>query len=321
MDDCGVLGANKMAYITRIVLGIFNVITSFTATTGNLLIICVILYYKPLRRRSNYLILCLAVTDLAVGILLQPMASAQIINEKAGNDCYLAYAVTYAGAMLCGASSWTLALISYDRYLRLVKLQNYTNYMSERKLYMMIAFCWLYPVLLGFLMFTDATIDIYYGILVFSANVNIVIIAVCYRSSWRFIREKSKILPREIRTQLSKAEDQRLTRHWRVAKTFALIICCFLLCWTPMVAFVVYLIVQRNAKLQLGSFSEYIHTVYYITLLSGYSNSTLNPFIYFWRNKELKAGMKHFVLSVILRQPIAPDESLSANQMTQTSNC
>ena len=105
-----------MTIIARIALGIINTLTSCSATFGNLLIIIVIIYYKSLRRRSNFLIICLAITDLAVGIILQPMASIQVFKESAGKDCYLAYTVTYLGAMLCGASSWILALISYDRY-------------------------------------------------------------------------------------------------------------------------------------------------------------------------------------------------------------
>ncbi len=321
MASCGVLGANNMAVIARIILGIFNVILSLTAITGNLLVIIVILYYKPLRKRSNFLILCLAITDLAVGIVLQPMASAQVIDATIGKSCPVAYAVTYFGAMLCGASSWILALISYDRYLRLVKLQNYTSFMTPKKLYFLLAFCWIYPILLGILMFFDATIDVYYGILVFSANINIFIIALCYRGSWKFIREKAKVFPVNQEMQgANREENNRINHHWKIAKTFALLISCFLLCWTPMVAFVVFLMIKRHATIVLGGFAEYEHTVYYVTLLLGYSNSTWNPLIYFWKNRQLKAAMKHFVLCFIFRREVVLDQNLRTIVSTQTSH-
>ena len=318
MGDCSVLGANSMSQAARICLGILNTMTSLTATCGNLLVILVILYYKSLRRRSNYLILCLAITDLTVGLLLQPLASAQIFNAIIGSNCNLAYAVTYIGAMLCGASSWTLALISYDRYLHLVKLTNYNLFMTNKKLWLMVAFSWLFPISFGLLLFSDVTMDAYYGILVLSANVVIVIIMVCYKRSWSFIRDKAKVFPRQTDMESSKQEKDRITHHWKVAKTFALIISCFLLCWTPMVSFVVYLMIIRKTSLSVGSFTPYLHTVYYLTLLMGYSNSTINPCIYFWRNRELKAAMKQFVLNVILRQKRVQEAGLPSS-VTQCS--
>ena len=319
MESCSVLGANNMEDITRIILGLFNTFTSITATLGNLLIIIVILYFKSLRRRSNYLIMLLAVTDLAVGALLQPMASAQLFNSSIGKDCLTAYATTYLGAMLCGASSWTLTLISYDRYLHLVKLQNYNVHMTKRKFLLMNAFCWAFPICLGTLMFSESTLDIYYGLLVLGANFNVIIIVVCYKQSYQFIKEKSSIFPtRSMPNPSSQEEAKKINHNWKLAKTFALIIACYLVCWTPMVTFVIYLIIQRKAGLSFGSFAPYVHTVYYLTLLMGYSNSSMNPVIYFWRNRELKSAMKQFVLRVILRSSYSNNEVVTLS--TQSSS-
>ncbi|XP_065062203.1 octopamine receptor Oamb-like [Rhopilema esculentum] len=319
MDTCSVLGANFMQKAARIILGMINTTTCFTATFGNLLIILVIFHYKSLRRRSNYLIVCLALTDLTVGLVLQPIASAQIFAESIGKDCKVAYAVTYIGAMLCGASSWILTLISYDRYLHLVKLQNYNMYMTKRKLRFMVTFCWVYPICLGFLMFSDVTLDIYYALLVLSANFNVLVIVFCYWKSYKFIKEKAKIFPRNAGlTQASNNETDKIRHHWKLAKTFALIIGCYLLCWTPMVIFVVYLMIARKAKLSFGDFEPYLYTIYQMTLVMGYSNSSMNPVIYFWRNKELKAGMKQFVINTILRRQYLLKENVNVSVQSST---
>ena len=308
-----------MSNIARITLGLLNTFTSITATFGNLLIVIVIVYFKSLRRRSNFLIICLAITDLSVGVVLQPMASAQLFNADVGRDCLTAYATTYIGAMLCGASSWTLTLISYDRYLHLVKLQNYNLYMTKKKFLLMSAFCWIFPICLGFLLFSDVTLDAYYGILVLSANFNIIVIAVSYRQSYKFIKEKSKIFPAtSVANKDSREEARRMNHHWKLAKTFAMIIACYLICWTPMISFVVYLIIQRKANLSFGSFAPYLHTFYYITLLMGYSNSSMNPVIYFWRNRELKSAMKQFVMMVILRRSYTADDGIAVSAISSS---
>ena len=208
----------------------------------------------------------------------------------------------------------------FFRYLHLVKLQNYNAHMSKKKWTILVSLCWIFPVCLGCLLFSDATIDVYYGLLVISANLNVLIIILCYRSSWKFIKEKSKVFPKGASlSQADKQETVKIHHHWKVAKTFALIIACYLICWTPMVVFVVYLLVVRKANLSFGSFEPYVYTVYYVTLLMGYSNSTLNPLIYFWRNRELKAAMKQFVLHVILRRRILPEENLGASTQTSTT--
>ena len=314
MAECSVHGANNIENIARIILGLLNTLTSITATFGNLLVVVVILYFKSLRRRSNFLIICLAVTDLGVGVVLQPMASAQLFNAAIGKDCLMAYATTYFGAMLCGASSWTLTLISYDRYLHLVKLQNYNIHMTKRKFLLMAAFCWAFPVCLGFLMFSDSTLDVYYSLLVLGANFNIMVIAVCYWKSYKFIKEKSKVFPgRQAALKSSQEEAKKINHHWKLAKTFAMIIACYLICWTPMVSFVIYLIIQRWVGFSFGGFAPYLHTVYYITLLMGYSNSSMNPLIYFWRNRELKSAMKQFVFSVMFRWSFSSDDTVAVS--------
>ena len=140
MAECSVvLGANDLTKITRVVFVTFDALLGNVATFGNLLIVIVLLYHKNLRRRSNFLILCLSLSDLAVGILLQPMTLAQLFDAPTGQNCPMAYATTYIGTMLCGASSWVLALMSYDRYLHLVKLQNYNVHKTKMKLYTMLS--------------------------------------------------------------------------------------------------------------------------------------------------------------------------------------
>ena len=307
MTNCSVLGANYMEEVTRIILGTMNTVSGLTTAVGNLLIIIVILYYKSLRRPSNFLIVCLAIPDLAVGTVLQPVVSAQLFDASIGNDCNVAYAVTYIGAMLCGTSSWVLALISYDRYLHLVKLQNYNLHMTKTKMCSMVALCWVFPMCIGLFIFSDVTLDVYYTLLVLSVNGNVLVIVLCYRQSYKFMKQKSKSFTgRSEITPSKRQETEKINHHWKLAKTFAMIIACYLICWTPMVLFVFYLIVNRIAGLTFGSFAPYVYTVYYLTLLMGYTNSSMNPMIYFWRNRELRAGMKRFVAKFLLRRRVLP---------------
>ena len=322
-----------MSDTARTILGTLNVTTGLTASLGNLLVIAAILCYRNLQGRNNLLLAFLSITDLAVGFVIEPMVCSQVFNVVIGNDCSVAFAVTYISAMLCGASSWTLTLISYDRYLHLIKLKNYNMYMSNKKLYIMLAFCWIYPILLATLMFTQTTIDAYYGILVGSAFCNMGIIMFCYYKSWKFVHEKSKVFPEKTNT-MSKEDDshiqvkdstkdkrdnsyRQVKRDWKLAKTFAIVIVCYILSWSPMTAFVIFLMIWQKTQFALGGFLQYLHTVYYITLWMGYTNSSLNPFIYYWRNREMREGIKKFLKRKIFR--VSADSDTSVITLTTSS--
>ena len=235
------------------------------------------------------------------------MTVAQLFVASLSDDFYLAKVITYISVVFCGASALILALISYDRYLHLVKLQNYNVHMTTKRLYTMLFLCWLYPICLGLLTLSNSTISVLQGMLFVSTSIITFIIAICYWKSYKFIKEKSKTIPRKSAAQEDGNENSRNVNHsWKLAKTFAIIIACFVVCWAPMVSLSVYILVQRQANLSLGSFAPYDNTVFYMTVLIGFSNSTINPFIYFWRSRELKGAMKQFVSTVIFRRQFPP---------------
>lgn len=124
---------------TRIpVLFIFlllNIGTSLVTIIGNFLVMVVLLYTSKLKTQSNYFLSLLVATDLAVGLVAQPVACLLVIDVlDMSQICSASNLEAYICNVLCGTSIGMLALIGYDRYLHLSKLQNYNKYMRNRKL-------------------------------------------------------------------------------------------------------------------------------------------------------------------------------------------
>ena len=297
MKGCKVLNIINIVKHIRWALGTLNIATSATATAGNLLIIIVILTRKQLRTRPNSLICCLAVTDLAVGIIMQPIISVQLFNENAGRNCGVTYALYCIGTMICGCSSLILVLISYDRYLHLTKLQNYSKHMPRRKIIILLAFCWIIPAISGSLVFEDYTRFVMYIMSISALFFCTVALVFFNKKIYRFIKNRSKVFPVSVATKPKTAEQMRVRRQTKLAKTLLIIVGCFVICWMPFVVYYLYAFIDTIFGIIAPNDLAYADTMHCIGLTLGLLNSSINPAVYFWRNKTLRTEARKFILN------------------------
>ena len=81
------------SYLT---LCILNANFSYTATTLNIVAICVIMKTLSLSRNFKTLLMSLAVSDLGIGLLAQPMFVAYLaMDSTQANETNEMYSVTY----------------------------------------------------------------------------------------------------------------------------------------------------------------------------------------------------------------------------------
>ena len=103
------------ANIVTIVNCVFNAVLMLIAIVGNSLVIAAILRTPTLRAPFTTLLCSLAVSDLLVGLVLQPL---YIANALTGNTP-LKRAFNTTVFSVCGVSLLTMAVISVDRFLAL----------------------------------------------------------------------------------------------------------------------------------------------------------------------------------------------------------
>ena len=100
-----------------------NSVGALVGTFGNFLVCIAVLYTSPrLRRCSNYLLVSLAIADLIVTMVCEPLVVGMVAKKTFFNDCAsnleLAYAVS--ANFSCSASLLHLAAISIDRFLAVI---------------------------------------------------------------------------------------------------------------------------------------------------------------------------------------------------------
>ena len=272
------------------IISALNIAACLPAIFGNLVVISVILFNKQLQTRPNFLVCCLAVTDLAVGLILQPLLSLHLMSDLSGiSDCLMADAVYYLTSVICGASCLTLVLISYDRYLHLVKLLKYNDFMTRRKLCILVVSCWLVPIVEGFFLFDSRTLSVFFVLIIISTVCDSVALFFCYKQIYAFVKKKSMVIPaRSSPGDGDSNEHAQFKSQSRLAKNFFILVACFVACWTPLKIVLVYLTFVSISGTSATSLSSYINTLHCIAIIIGIFNSSLNPLIYFWKNRALR---------------------------------
>ena len=114
-----------------------NIVLSITASLGNAFILIALQKVSSIYPPTKLFFRCLAVTDLCVGLIVQPLYTINIIslvtkmNENALHYIYEACGVS--SVSLCAISVMTLTAISVDRLLVLLLGLRYRHVVTLRR--------------------------------------------------------------------------------------------------------------------------------------------------------------------------------------------
>ena len=162
----------------------FNIILSFTASLGNVLILLTIYKVSSLHPVTKLLFACLATTDLCVGLFSQPLFVANIILniDLANTDLEIFYhlseVIYISSYLLCGVSVLISAAISVDRLLVLLLRLRYEEVVTQKRAQVVILLCWVIAISCGLVRVWSPTVS---EIVVFVASfVSLVTSVICY---------------------------------------------------------------------------------------------------------------------------------------------
>ena len=265
-----------------IFLSVLNILLSVTTFLGNTLILVALPKENSLHPPSKLLFRNLAITDLCVGIIAEPLLVAYLMSlvKQRWDICYeLDYAGLAIGAILCSVSLLTLTVISVDRLLALWLGLRYKRVATLRKAYISVIVMWVLSVVIGAAIYSLDTVILDWSMCI-AISLCVVISSLCYTKIFVALRRRKIGLedsafqgPTEvIKVPLNLA-------RYRKAVYSAL--------WVQVTLVVCYLPFSIATTIPEISLSVYLMTLTLLLL-----NSSLNPLLYCWKIREVRQAVK-----------------------------
>ena len=157
-------------------LSALNIFLSITASLGNALILVALHKELSLHPPTKLLFRCLAVTDLCVGVVSQPLYAVSlasfvttVMNRKV--IYFIDQVYNASSFILCQVSVFTSTAISVDRLLALLLGLRYRHVVTLRRVRAVIICFWLIGI-------SCASMSYWNGIIAFNITVSLVLLSI-----------------------------------------------------------------------------------------------------------------------------------------------
>ena len=262
-------------------LSAFNIFLSITACLGNALILVSLYKVSSIHPPTKLFFRCLAVTDLSVGLTVQPLYVTLIMSSfiKMGvKELFMINRVhDVLGWCLCGVSILTSTAISVDRLLALVLGLRYRIVVTLRRVRVLIFSFWFISVFLGSIRISRS--DIAFKAASTLIPLSLVISIFCYTKIFFKLRHQQIQVPQ---VQVNEGEiPVNMARYRKSVSSVLWLQLALVACYAPWgIAVALYV----NG---IGNDVAWLVTETLVHL-----NSSLNPILYCWKIRPVRQAVK-----------------------------
>ena len=269
----------------HVFLAALNIFLSITASLSNAVILMALHKVTSIHPPTKLLFRCLAVTDLCVGLISQPLWALIILDIIWDGIFHIFNA---SSIVLATVSILTSTAISVDRLLALIMGLRYRHVVTLRRVRTLIICVWMLSCALA------VGIQFWvYNFHLITFHVLMVLIILCVLTS---IISYTKIYLRlrHQQTQLQENLQQQgqppnrgeiplnIARYQKMVSSIVWVQLALLICYLP---FSVFRILSFYHVPDLGIASD-------VTFSFLFSNSSLNPILYCWKIKDVRQAVK-----------------------------
>ena len=283
---------------------VVNNFLSYTAIMLNVVTIHVIRKTSSLPDTLKTLLLNLAVTDVGVGIIVQPVYSSLLVRWLQHNieDCNFRDAFVTILSTFCLASFLGVVAVSVDRFLAIHLHLRYQEFVTHNRVVSVVISIWVTSTFLPFSIFA-VSLYIYSYIMVILDVLGAILITITYVRIYLIVRQH--------KNQIQVLQVQQVAHGNQAANLFSLIkstvgifyvYFVFLLCYLP------YLISLAATKMNGPSIILKGCSVFSLTLV--FLNSSLNPVIYCWKMKHIRHAVMNILRNMSRQRSHASQEIL-----------
>ena len=268
------------SYLTLCVL---NAYLSYSATMLNIVAIYAIRKTSSLSKNLKTLLLSLAVSDLGVGLLAQPMFVAHVMDSKQNNETNESYNAIHIACLiptnfLFYASLFSVTALCADRFLAIHLHLRYQELVTYKRLATVVVSIWVITALISLIrLFIPKNIMYLSFVTIMSAC----IITATSTSVKLYLTLRRHIDQIQIPQVAQNDQEESVQRKRKSAMASLYVYLVFIVCYLPNICrlFITAAIPEPRIDVKHLKF-------YTLTLL--FLNSTLNPLIYCWKMKRIQ---------------------------------
>ena len=270
LDDCLLPVSHIIALIP------INILSSAVGTIGNSPVIATVYTNKSLQIIPNFWLASMAVADLMVTALGQPLLIA-FWGLHVNRECNEPVSETFrvVGNMSCSASVLHLCFISIDRCLVIVRPVQSKAIRTLKRFKLALLIAWIVPVIYGVLRMSVIKKVTSYFTVVAAASCYLTIIC-CYTLII------FKVWNRDVVHSHARQSASQLVER-RVTVTVAIVVIVFTICWIPLMC-----LRSAYAQSNVGVAYNWARTL-------ALSNSAMNPWIYCLRMEAFLTNYKRLL--------------------------
>lgn len=276
-------------YSQIICLAAINILLSITAFMGNTLILVALYKDSSLHLTSKFLFRNLAITDLCVGGILQPLNVTYWISvlKERWDICRFTLDSSFiASFILCSVSLLTTTTIGVDRLLNVsLGLRYRQGVRLKRKYEINVACFWVISTVASTMYFWNYNITLWFSYI--GLSVCLIISIVSYTKIFIFLHHHQlQISVHE--NQWNHANPVNIARYRKAVSTALWLQFTLVVCYLP------YGILANfwNSNLLLFSARYFAVTLVYL-------NSSLNPLLYCWKIREVRQAVKSTIRQLL----------------------
>lgn len=280
---------SSFLYVTNITTAIVNSVFSVTAILWNSLFIFTYQRTPYLRCPAYTLLCCLALSDLTVGLIVQPSFVAHKIGEVQHNFAiYCATRITSETAtrVCSGVSILTLTAIAVERYLELRLHLRHQEIVTNFRTLVTALLLWCIIIILAGLWFV-LDWKIYNAIIAFCMLSCLIVTLWAYSRIFKEVRRHRRV----IRSQEQATSMRNMRKFGKSTITMIYILGLYVISN----ALLTGVVIAHRAH----GYTESIKLAYIYTFTCTSICSSINPVLYFWRISDIRQAVIRTVKAVV----------------------
>ena len=268
---------------------VFNIFLTYTAFMLNIVTIYAIYKTSTMPKTLKTLLLSLACSDVAVGLLSQPLYTFFLINwlRLHNPGCSTQQVRTISSSLFSTASFLSVVTVSVDRFLAVHFHLRYQELVTQRRVVIVVIGIWVHSAFVSLMILWGllSTRDLINSVI--GAFSFIITFVVYIRIYLTVRRHKNQIHSMQIRDETQSEELKSFIVLIKSTVGIFYVYLVFLICYLP------FLICM--AVIPIYGSSIVLKKLFLFSLTLMYLNSSLNPVVYCWKMKHIR----HAIIDIL----------------------